>query len=1322
MTSSIGKLEAFDEACEDWITYVERVEQYFLANDVETNKKVPVLLTVIGGKTYSLLRTLTSPAKPSTKTFDEIVTILQGHLSPKPLIIAERFRFHKRDQREDESINSYVAQLKKLSEHCEFGANLGDSLRDRIVCGLHNESIQKRLLVEANLTFDKAVKLAVAMETATKDSIELRRKPKPETEVNKISSEGRKQRKCYRCGKDGHDASECYFKDQYCRNCGKKGHVKRVCRSKPTNVSSSAKSDLSKKKEKDLHNVQNESDSDDTLASLELHKVDKTNCSNIIWVTPEVNGKPLRMELDTGSAVSVIPYSQYNTMFKSAKLHQTSITLKTYTGEKIEPEGLLNVEVKYKEETHQLNLYVVKSQGPALLGRDWLQSITLDWKAIKALSTGTSSPQDSPTRLQEILDKYAEVFEEGIGMLKNTKAKLTLKENSQPKFCKARQVPYALRPKVEAELTKLQNANIITKVEWSEWASPVVPVIKKNGNVRLCGDFKTTINPVLQVQQYPLPRIDDIFASLGGGQKFSKLDLRQAYLQMQMEEESRKLLTINTHKGLFQYNRLVFGVAAAPAIWQQAMDQVLEGIPQVQCILDDMIITGKTEQDHLNNLEQVLSRLHKHGLRANSSKCEFFQDKIEFCGHEISQDGLHKSQKKVDAVVNAPRPENVSQVRSFLGLINYYQHFLPNLSTLLQPLHKLLEKGSKWKWTPECEDAFVQAKKLITSEEVLAHYDPQRPIKLECDASPYGLGAVLTQVMEDNTERPIAYASRTLTKTEKHYSQIDKEALALIWGVKKFHIYLFARRFTLRTDHKPLTAIFNPAKVIPATTAARLQRYALFLAGFDYDIEYRSSTKHCNADGLSRLPLGPTAKEPEQIDDPAHAFHVSQFNVLPVTCQKVRRETQRDPTLVKVYESTMKGWHNEQAPIMAPFYSRKDELTVHQGCIMWGSRVVVPTKLRSQVLEVLHESHIGVVKMKALARSYIWWPGIDHEIEELAKGCSGCQRVQHAPKCSPLHPWEWPSTPWQRIHIDYAGPFLGMMFLVVVDACSKWPEVIMMHSTTASKTIEALRTVFARNGLPEQLVSDNGPQFIAEEFQLFLKKNGVKHITSAPYHPATNGLAERFVQTMKQSLTSMKKGPESTQTNLSRFLMKYRNTPHSTTGETPATLFMGRILRTRLDLIKPDLRKHVVCKQEKQAKSNNTSGEVRQLYVGQAVSVRNYRGKEKWIPGIVHARTGPVSYQVQIAPNVIWKRHIDQLLSSSIRTDTADCTSVPELPAMTNESVPEDETTHIQPEQRNDAQLTLQPALSTQDQDTAESEPIPMRRYPVRTRQEPERL
>ncbi|XP_028416384.1 uncharacterized protein K02A2.6-like [Dendronephthya gigantea] len=494
------------------------------------------------------------------------MAILKEHLSPKPLLIAERFRFHKRDQRENENIHIYVAEIRKLSEHCEFGTALNDSLRDRLVCGLRNEAIQKRILVETSLTFEKALKVAVAMEAATKDLVELRGKAKTELPVYTMR-ETPKQHRCYRCGKEGHDSQQCHFKDQYCRNCRKKGHIKRVCRGKSQQQYTPPTAPSRKKKgEQEVHEVQNESDSDseDTLASLKIHKVAKGH-TNIIWVTPEVEGKSLQMELDTGSAVSVLPLKQYNAMFKSFELHPTTTVLKTYTGEKIQPKGVMNVQVQYKEEKQKLNLYVVDTKGPALFGRDWLEKITLDWKTINVLSA--TPPRNPLTRVQEIFDKFTD-----IGRLSTVKAKLTLRENSQPKFCKARQVPYALRPKVEAELTKLQNDNILTKVEWSEWATPVVPVIKKNGNV----------------QEYPLPRIDDIFATLGRGGKFSKIDLRQAYLQVEMEEESKKLLTINTHKGLFQYNRLVFGVASAPAIWQQAMDQILEGIPHVKCILDDM--------------------------------------------------------------------------------------------------------------------------------------------------------------------------------------------------------------------------------------------------------------------------------------------------------------------------------------------------------------------------------------------------------------------------------------------------------------------------------------------------------------------------------------------------------------------------------------------------------------------------------------------------------------------------------------------------------------------------------------------------------------
>jgi transposase InsO family protein len=243
--------------------------------------------------------------------------------------------------------------------------------------------------------------------------------------------------------------------------------------------------------------------------------------------------------------------------------------------------------------------------------------------------------------------------------------------------------------------------------------------------------------------------------------------------------------------------------------------------------------------------------------------------------------------------------------------------------------------------------------------------------------------------------------------------------------------------------------------------------------------------------------------------------------------------------------------------------------------------------------------------MKTLARSHAWWPGIDHDIELLAKSCVGCQAVKSATQAAPIHPWEWPSRPWERIHIDFAGPFLNSMFLVIVDAYSKWPEVIPMKTTTSSQTVDVLRSVFARNGIPSQIVSDNGPQFTSEEFANFTRGNGIRHITSAPYHPSTNGLAGRFVQSFKMSLKSSRKEGGGVVKKLSNFLMAYRNAPQCTTNESQETLFMGRNLPSRLDLMKPDVRRKVEQKQCEMRERRNSV--LRKFNPGDSVAVRDYR-------------------------------------------------------------------------------------------------------------------
>ena len=273
-------------------------------------------------------------------------------------------------------------------------------------------------------------------------------------------------------------------------------------------------------------------------------------------------------------------------------------------------------------------------------------------------------------------------------------AKIEVDPQAQPRFCKPRPVPYALREKVNKEIERLEEAGIIEAVEHAEWAAPIVLVVKQDGSIRICGDYKVTVNQAAKRDMYPLPRVDDLLALLAGGKSFTKLDLAHAYLQVPLEPGSRPYITVNTQKGLYQYTRLPFGVSSAPSIFQRIMEQLLQGIPRVSVYIDDMLITGTTEEDHLCTVEEVLSRIEHTGLKLKRSKCFFMLPSVEFLGHVVSADGLHPTKEKVRAIVEAPAPQNIVQLRSFLGLVNYYSKFLPQLSSTLASLHRLLQKNS----------------------------------------------------------------------------------------------------------------------------------------------------------------------------------------------------------------------------------------------------------------------------------------------------------------------------------------------------------------------------------------------------------------------------------------------------------------------------------------------------------------------------------------------------------------------------------------------------------------------------------------------------
>lgn len=1221
---------------ESFKNFIKRLSVYLMLNNVTDAKmKVFTLLSTLPPDIHERIHDLCSPEDPVNKTFEELTNILDQFIDPKPSIWASQHSFISRTQNHDETVSLYASELKRLSLNCDFKClhckkpTLDTFLSLQFIRGLKDGEIRTKILQEKETTaFATLIQMATSMEMGKHENstISTSLRKSNDGNVNKVSraptaptrnnavktptSIRDLKGKCYRCGKDDHKAHECGAIKSTCLKCQKEGHLARVC--------------LQRKKVNE-----NETNLLDNSISTSNVSIDNTGEINLIKselsdkyiITINIEGRNVNMEFDTGATLSTISLNDYKNLNINKKTFKTNMKLRTYTGEIFKPVGVSYVKCHYKDQTFYGKLYIINKNVDPILGRSWMKEFNIKLADIRTIETYEKVP-----KLEKLLEEYEPtVFSSNLGEIPNYRGHLTLKENCQPIFIKPRRIPYALRTKVDNEIDRLEKQGIITKIDHSDWGTPVVPIVKPNGSIRLCADYKVTLNKMIKDEQYPIPIIEDILAEMNGGKIFCTLDITQAYLNMVMDEESALLQTLSTHKGTFKVNRLMFGVKVAPSLWQRFMDQLLLGLDGVKCFFDDIIIQGATEEQLLVRLKQVLQKLKEVNLRVNKEKCHFFKKSINYLGHTIDKNGLHKNQDKIKAISNAERPTNINELRTFLGIANYYNKFIPNLASITSPLNELLKKGKKYNWSSRCEESFKNIKKEILSERVLIHFDQSKPLTLATDASPSGLGAVLSHKLPDGSERPIAFASRSLTSSEKRYSQIDKEATAIFWGIKKFFHYCYGRKFTLITDHKPLTSIFHPNKTLPALSTMRLFHYAHFLSGFDYDIEYRSSANHCNADYLSRFPV---EKTNDGCIDQHYIYQLNQINALSISPETIARETKEDVELRNILSALQSG-----ASLRTSGY-KDNELTIQNECILKGTRVMIPFKLRQRILDELHTGHVGILKMKLLARSFVYWKNIDHDIEDKVKSCRTCRLEQNEPPKATPHHWEDPTGPWQRIHIDFAGPVSGYQLFIIVDAFSKWVEIIPTKTTTSSFCTQKLDELFDTFGVPYTLVSDNGRQFVSQEFENFLTNNGILHKTIAPYHPATNGQAERYVQTIKRSLHKLEGESGGILANIRTVKRLLRSTP-GTTEYPPYTLMFGREVRTRLAAkIRAPPRTHP-----------RHGAEVREFELGSRVQARDYSvSNRKWEFGTVNRRLGRLHYEIRTDGGLTWIRHLDQLL------------------------------------------------------------------------------
>lgn len=1289
VTAAIPPFAAFDSSAELWPDYWSRFCTFVAANAVPKVRLAQVFLTNQSASVYKQLSNLAAqmsdPKAINDLSMDEIKTFMEEQFNPKLFIVRERFKFWSDMQRKPgETLQELAARIRQDAATCDFSSITDpqdEALRQRFICSVNNEAVLKALfkIKEEDLTFAKAVQVAIETEDAARVAKETiyGSKSKP---VNKVhhkkmkSHQGSSQRRnqqqststdkeCYRCGK-AHKVTDCPYKDAECHYCSRKGHLEAVCRKKKHQQQSGKKP---------------------------TNKITKTELVNAILgevpqdtprldVPIKIQDRQFIMELDTATTGNFVSQSVWKQLgkpkleevrhrYESASKHNLPV-LGTFVGQTKDPvtghESSIPYIVTKIPDLNLLGRNAIQSLGISVDNALGLRSIKSQAKSegAKAAHPETSKPYAALQRdCHKLCDEIPDLFNKELGCLKDFELDVKFKSNAKPVFHKARPVPFALRDDLAKGYEEGIAKGVWKPVQFNEYGTPVVPIRKAptSGNLkpklRICGDYSVGINDQLEDHRHPMPLPEELMQKLGGGFGYTKIDLADAYNQIKLAPESQRRLALSTHHGVLLQQRLPFGIKSAPGYFQEIMDNLTSDLPGVAVFQDDILVSGKDASDHLSNLKRLLIRLSEKGLRCRREKCVFAQPTVEYLGHTLSAEGISKG-SKVEAVLKMPPPTDVSSLKSFLGSVQFYAKFIPSLATIAEPLYRLTKKANPWKWGDEEQTAFEQLKNVLSSDQVLVHFDPNKTLALACDASNVGIGAVLLHRYPDGSERPIANVSKTLTASQRNYSQIHKEALSIIFGLRKFYQYLYGRHFVLITDHKPLTALFGPSKGTPLLAANRLARWALWLNQFDYTIEYRKTADHGNADALSRLPSGNDIdfdrEESDEDLDMVCAIKVLSLQVQPVNANILRQESQKDPVVSTVMRYVQEGWPSKNTEIneeVNKFRKLSDSLSTCHGCLLHGSRVVIPQSLQSKILDLLHLGHFGMERMKQLARTAVYWPGIDAAIEMVSRRCDSCGEHQSKPSKPPVHPWMMPEKPWSRLHVDHAINFMGSDWLVITDAYSKYPCIHPTSSTSSRATIDLLEEDFAHFGYPHALVTDNAPTFTSEEFQSWCKERGITHLTGAPYHPATNGAAERLVQSFKKSLKKSSLPPKRA---LQEFLMQYRRTPTSC-GFSPSELLNSRQIRTRIDILLPSPAHIAQGKQSKEASKSQMSKDSG----GVAKVTKNYRvgdpvyalyhgprrdRQPRWVPAVIKKTLGTRCFNVKIVPHgPVWRRHWEQL-------------------------------------------------------------------------------
>lgn len=1239
---------------ENWKKFSRVWTNYEVAtglSEKDMKVRVATLLTCMGPDAIELCETFTLSAD-DRKDCVKVIQAFEKYCIGETNETYERYMFNCRCQEANETIDAYASVLRTLVKTCNYGDLENSMLRDRIVIGIRDNRTRKRLLQEKKLAFSKCMDMCRASEktderarTMNQEEVSaVNRFPTKDTEKTEKTA---MIRDCWYCGKKHSPKKEaCPAWGKTCTKCGAMNHFAVKCKNKSqTHENRNMKHKSMKAKGVHTVNLETEySDSEDgdVLVIEEIQMVDSEHYQKKLFARMKIENEQFKCQLDCGATVNIMSDTDYMKIYDDpflTGLHKCKITLKMYNKSETKALGKRQFKVTNlkNKKMYNLEFVVVKGSAQMLLGSQAIQSMNL--------ITVNREHIMSVEMPETIINMFEDIFV-GEGKLPG-KLHLELTENPKPVQQPVRRVPIAVKPKLKKELERLEKLGMIVPVkEPTDWISSMVVVMKSSGKVRLCIDPKP-LNKCLKRNIYPIPTIEDILPELTKAKVFSVVDAKNGFWQVQLDEESSYLTTFGTPWGRFRWLRMPFGISPAPEEFQRRLDEALESLEGIKALHDDILVWGcgqtheEAVQDHDQKLRSLFERCRTKNIRLNKDKLKLRQKEVVFMGHVIGEGGLKVDESKIEAIKNMPTPTDKKGVQRLLGMVNYVQKFAPRLSSVTEPLRQLIRKDTEFVWDRTHEECVKEVQAILSSVPVLKFFDVDKQTVLQCDASETGLGACLIQ-----EGHPVAYASRALTAAEKNYAQIEKELLAIVFGAEKYEHYVYGRKVIVESDHKPLEIIH---KKCLTSAPKRLQRMLLRLQKFDIDIQYKPGPQMHMADALSRAYL------PSQNDNRSYTEteveSVNMVEMLPVSeerVQEIRQNTTDDQQLQLLKRTVMVGWPEKREDVdqdIQCYFPFREEISLQHGLLFKGDRVIIPRHMQVSIMDRLHSSHIGIQGCLRRAREAVYWPKMYTDIEQYIQKCDTCRELSMHQQKETLHSHEIPSRPWEVIGVDLCE-CNGENYLITVDYLSNFFEVDRLCSTSAKGVVPKLKKHMARYGIPDKVVSDNGPPFFGKEFKEFAKTYEFKHVTSSPLYPRSNGKVENAVKTAKRL---MKKAKHS-ESDAHLALLDYRNTPTEGVGLSPAQVMFGRRTRTLLPMAKrllmpedksrDDHYQKLLKNKEKQAKYyNKNAKDIEPLKPGDIVRVSPLAKNQPWRKAKVEAEEGIRSYRIQTEDGSSFRRN-----------------------------------------------------------------------------------